>query len=191
EAALAFGTGHHGTTRGCLLALDRLAKAGAGGRRRPRQTLDVGTGTGVLAIAAARMFCRPLLGGGIDPRALGVARGNVRAKRAAAFITVVEAAGVSRRVVRTHAPFDLVFANILLGPLKGLAAPIASLVAPGGRVVLSGLLVAQAMPALAAYRAQGLVLERRIPLDGWMTLVLRRGGLRFAKNNIAPARRGD
>ena len=72
------------------------------------------------------------------------------------------------------APFDLVFANILLGPLKGLAAPISRLVAPGGRVVLSGLLVAQAMPALAAYRAQGLVLERRIPLEGWMTLVLRR-----------------
>jgi len=187
EAALAFGTGHHGTTRGCLLALDRLAK----GRRRPQKSLDVGTGTGVLAIAAARMFRRRVLASDIDRRAVVVARANVRANRTAAFITVVEAAGVSRRVVRGQAPFDLVFANILLGPLRGLAAPIARLVAPGGRVVLSGLLAAQAAPALAAYRAQGLVLERRIPLDGWMTLVLRRGELRFAKNKIAPASRGD
>src|SRR5262249_29945905 len=136
---------------------------------------DVGTGTGVLAIAAARLFRARVLASDIDRRAVIVARDNARANRTAGFITVVETAGVSRRAVRGGGPFDLVVANLLLGPLRGLAAPIAHLTAPGGCVVLSGLLAAQAGAALAAYRAQGLVLERRIPLDGWMTLVLRRG----------------
>ena len=174
EAALAFGTGHHGTTRGCLLALDRLAKRRRAGDKTFARILDVGTGTGVLAMAAARMFRSHVLASDIDPRAVVVARDNARANRTAPFVTVVEAAGVSRRAVCGHAPFDLVFANILLGPLKGLAAPLARLVAPSGFVVLSGLLTAQAASALASYRAQGLVLDRRVPLDGWVTLVLRR-----------------
>jgi ribosomal protein L11 methyltransferase len=174
EAALAFGTGHHGTTRGCLLALDHLAKRRRAGDKTFARILDVGTGTGVLAMAAARMFRSHVLASDIDPRAVVVARDNARANRTAPFVTVVEAAGVARRTVRRHAPFDLVFANILLGPLKGLAAPLAHLVAPGGYVVLSGLLAAHAASALASYRAQGLRLERRIPLDGWVTLVLRR-----------------
>ena len=165
----AFGTGHHGTTRGCLLALDQLLKA-----RRPRRVLDVGTGTGVLAIAAARLLRRPVLASDIDRRAAQVARENVRRNRAP-DVTVVHAAGLGARQFRDRAPFDLVLANILLAPLQRLATPMARLLAPGARVVLSGLLTSQASAALAAYRREGLALERRVVLDGWSTLVLRRG----------------
>jgi ribosomal protein L11 methyltransferase len=163
EAALAFGTGHHGTTRGCLLALDYLL------RRMPHapcRILDVGTGSGVLAIAAAKALRTGVLATDIDPRAVRVAQENAGINKVAPLIDAR----------RTHArgPYDLVFANILLGPLRGLARPIASLLAPGGRVILSGLLAAQANAALAAYLPQGLALEQRIGLEGWMTLILRR-----------------
>jgi len=169
EAALAFGTGHHGTTRGCLLALDYLAK-----QHRAARVLDIGTGSGVLAIAAARALHARVLASDIDPRAVIAARDNVRLNRAAPMVTLLCAAGADRRAIRARAPFDLVFANILLGPLKLMARPIARLAAPGAHVVLSGLLPAQATAALAAYRAQGPKLTRRIPLDGWMTLILQR-----------------
>jgi ribosomal protein L11 methyltransferase len=181
EAALAFGTGHHGTTRGCLLALDRLVKE----RRAPSPTLprkrgreirvlDVGTGTGVLAIAAAKVLRAPVLASDIDARAVGIARANARLNRAGAYVEVIHAAGLGRHRFRRGGRYALIFANILLEPLQRLATPMARLAAPGGRVVLSGLLTAQAGPALAAYRARGLVLERRIRLEGWATLVLRR-----------------
>ena len=166
--AFAFGTGHHGTTRGCLLALDHLLKA-----RRPRRILDIGTGTAVLAIAAARVLRRPVLASDIDPRAARVARENVRRNRAGT-VTVVHAAGLGMRRFRDRGPFDLVLANILLGPLQRMATPMARLLAPGARVVLSGLLTSQASAALAAYRHEGFALEHRIVLDGWSTLVLRR-----------------
>jgi ribosomal protein L11 methyltransferase len=170
EAALAFGTGHHGTTRGCLLALGGIAKA-----CRARNILDVGTGSGVLAIAAARALHRPVLASDIDVGAVWAARENTRRNRAGSAVTVIHAAGVGARHFQQRAPFDLVFANILLGPLKSLAQPIRTLIAPGGRVVLSGLLAAHANAALSAYRSQGLTLQRRLDLDGWTTLVLRRG----------------
>jgi ribosomal protein L11 methyltransferase len=166
--AFAFGTGHHGTTRGCLLALDQLLKS-----RRPRRILDIGTGTAVLAIAAARVLHRPVLASDIDPRAARVARENVRRNRAGT-VTVVHAAGIAMRRFRDRGPFDLVLANILLGPLQRMATPMARLLAPGARVVLSGLLTSQASAALATYRNEGLALEHRIVLDGWSTLVLRR-----------------
>src|SRR5215469_4253232 len=169
EAALAFGTGHHGTTQGCLAALDRILD-----RECPRCILDVGCGTGVLGIAAARATRRPVVAGDVDPVSVRVARGNARLNRVDALVKVVQANGLSNRRMRLGAPFDLVFANILLGPLKQLASPVRRIVAPGGRVVISGLLAGQAKAALAAYRARGLVLERRILLDGWMTLVLAR-----------------
>jgi ribosomal protein L11 methyltransferase len=171
EAALAFGTGHHGTTRGCLLALEAIIKG-----RRPRRVLDVGTGTGVLAIAAAKSLRRQVLASDIDQEAVIVAKANAHANRAGSLVEVVQSAGLSKRCFQS-ASFDLVLANILLGPLKSLATPMARILAPGAHVVLSGLLPQQANAALFAYRAHGLALERRIALDGWMTLVLRRPGL--------------
>jgi ribosomal protein L11 methyltransferase len=191
EAALAFGTGHHGTTRGCLLALDNLCKSliarrtpvrrhpevrAHGAPRRATEKypriLDLGTGSGVLAIAAARAFRRRVLATDIDASAVQVARANARRNRAGALIEFARADGVAVRSVRRHAPFDLVFANVLLAPLKRIAAPLERLIIPGGCIVLSGLLPAQANAALAAYR--GCALERRITLAGWTTLVLRR-----------------
>jgi ribosomal protein L11 methyltransferase len=172
EAALAFGTGHHGTTRGCLLAFDRLAKT-----RRPRRVLDLGTGTGVLAIAAAKALQARVLASDIDPLAVSIARANARANAAGHRVEVLRAAGVTARRFAVLAPFDLVFANILLKPLQRLARPLSSLLAPHARVILSGLLPSQANAALAAYAAQGLRLERRITLDGWVTLVLIRPSL--------------
>jgi ribosomal protein L11 methyltransferase len=169
EAALAFGTGHHGTTRGCLLALDRLLKA-----RRPRRVLDLGTGTGVLAIAAAKRAGARVLAGDLDPVALRIARANARLNAVGPRVEAIRAAGVTNRRFIQRATFDLVFANILLAPLRHLARPLRSLLAPHARVVLSGLLPSQVNATLAAYAAQGLRLERRIALDGWMTLVLRR-----------------
>jgi ribosomal protein L11 methyltransferase len=169
EAALAFGTGHHGTTRGCLLALDGLVK-----RRRFKHVLDIGTGSGVLAIAAAKTLRCAVTASDIDRLAVDAARGNARLN-CAPGIAFVHAAGAKARAITQHAPYDLIFANILLGPLTRMAASVAQLTAPGGRVILSGLLPSHANAALAAYRAQGLVLEGRVPLDGWMTLVMRRG----------------
>jgi len=170
EAALAFGTGHHGTTRGCLLALDGLLKA-----RQPRRIVDIGTGSGVLAIAAARARQRPVLASDIDARAVTAARANARLNGAGPLVEIVQAAGLAHPRIGRRAPFDLVLANILLGPLQRLALPIGRILAPRARVILSGLLATQANAALAAYRRQGLTLERRIPLDEWVTLVLRRG----------------
>jgi len=174
EAALAFGTGHHGTTRGCLIALDRLCKLPV--RRTPRRILDLGTGSGVLAIAAARALHRRVLAIDIDANAVRAAHDNARLNHAGGFVEVVRANGVTAPAVRAHAPFSLIFANVLLGPLQRLAAPLTKIVAPGGRIVLSGIMAAQANAALAAYR--NLTLERRMTLDGWTTLVLRRGSRR-------------
>jgi ribosomal protein L11 methyltransferase len=167
EAATAFGTGHHGSTRGCLLALDELAR-----RRRPRHVLDLGTGSGVLAIAAAKMFRAPVLAIDIDPNAVRTARANARRNGVGALVTAVHAADLHARQVAAHAPFDLVLANILLRPLQRLAAPMARQLMPNAQVVLSGLLTEQANAALAAYRSQGLVLERSFVLDGWITPVM-------------------
>jgi ribosomal protein L11 methyltransferase len=168
EAALAFGTGHHGTTRGCLLALDTLLK-----QRRRARVLDVGTGTGVLAIAAAKTLHSAVQTTDIDPVAVRTANANARHNGVAAFITNRVADG--RRGLPWRGPFDVILANILLGPLTRMAPQLARRLAPGGFIVLSGLLPSQANAAVAAYRAQGLALVRRAVLENWATLVMRRG----------------
>ena len=200
EAALAFGTGHHGSTRGCLLALDAICKSLRKDRRavgrhpevRAKRTskdsgwnasrtlrgsarcaehlrvtgipsiLDLGTGSGVLA-------------SDIDARAVRIARDNARLNRSAALVRVCRADGVAAADIRAGAPFDLVFANILLTPLQRLAALLTGIVARRGRIVLSGLLNAQASAARAAYPR--FTLERRIEVDGWTTLVLKRAAV--------------
>lgn len=182
EAALAFGTGHHGTTRGCLLALDRLCKA-LNQRQRVLRILDLGTGSGVLAIAAARAFHRRVLATDIDVSAVHVARANVRLNRVGAMVEVVRADGVAAPRLRRQAPFDLVFANILLGPLLRLAARLRQLTSSGGRIVLSGIVPTQANAVIAAYRP--FALERRLDLNGWTTLVF----VRRARKSIGVAGR--
>jgi ribosomal protein L11 methyltransferase len=167
EAGAAFGTGHHGTTVGCLIAYDALLKA-----RRFEKVLDVGTGTGVLAIAAARTGSRVTIGTDIDRISVRIARENARVNRARTRFA--HADGLSHRLVATSARYDLVFANILARPLANLAQAIAATVKPGGSVILSGLLRSQARYVLAAYRSRGLRLRRRINRDAWTTLVLAR-----------------
>jgi ribosomal protein L11 methyltransferase len=167
EAGAAFGTGHHGTTVGCLAAFDQLLKA-----RRFRRVLDVGTGTGLLAIAAARTGSGLVRGTDIDPVSVRIARENARLNRAGApFVT---ADGLAHPAIAAGAPYDLVFANILARPLIRLAHPIGRALAPGGRAILSGLLRTQEREVRAAYLAQGFALERRLHRDAWATLVMRR-----------------
>lgn len=169
EAALAFGTGHHGTTRGCLLLLDHVLKAW-----RPRRVLDLGTGTGVLAIAAARALHDKVLASDIDPPSVRVARENARLNVAGHLVQAIRATGFSAPQFADAAPFDLVLANILANPLRQLAAPMARHLAPSALVILSGLLTHQAPGVIAAYRARGLVPVRHLRIEGWSSLLLRK-----------------
>ncbi|HMO09079.1 MAG TPA: tRNA (adenine(22)-N(1))-methyltransferase TrmK [Paracoccaceae bacterium] len=171
EAAVAFGTGHHGTTQGCLLAFDRLAAAGFA----PARVADIGCGTAVLAMAAAAALPDArVIAGDIDAVAVEVARANVAINGLAERIACVEAAGFGHPDLAAGAPYDLIFANILKGPLIDLAPGMAAHAAPGGRVILSGLLVVQADAVQAAYAAAGFAPESRDDIGEWSTLVLRR-----------------
>jgi ribosomal protein L11 methyltransferase len=171
EAALAFGTGHHGTTRGCLLLLDQALKA-----RRPRRTLDLGTGTGVLAIAAAKASHRDVLASDIDPLSAKVAAGNARLNGASGLVEAIQAGGFSAQAFKQRGPFDLVLANILANPLRRMATQMSRHLAPGALVILSGLLPPQAGAVIADYRARGLVLRRHVRLEGWSSLLMRKMG---------------
>ena len=168
EAALAFGTGHHGSTRGCLAMINAVAK-----RRRPHAILDVGTGSGVLAIAAARRFHRRVAAGDIDAVAVVAARGNVRRNQAGAYVRPVLAKGVGHPDLRGGGPYDLIIGNILARPLRSLAPKLKPLLLPGGELILSGLLASDVPAVLSAYRAQGLYLVKRRLIEGWATLLLR------------------
>jgi ribosomal protein L11 methyltransferase len=169
DAGTAFGTGHHGTTEGCLVALDRLLK-----RRTPRRILDVGCGTGVLAIAAARATLRPALASDIDPEAVRVTLENARLNGVKPRIRSVVAAGLGHPVIAAGAPYDLIFANILARPLVALATGLARVLAPGGHLILSGLTLDQSRWIEATYRARGLALAARIRRGNWVSLVLTR-----------------
>jgi len=167
EAGAAFGTGHHGTTVGCLLAFDDLLK-----RKGFDRVLDVGAGTGVLAIAAARTGSPVVMGTDIDPVSVRIGRENALLNAASAHF--VYANGLSHKLVASHAPYDLVFANILARPLVHLSRDIHRALRPGGTAILSGLLRTQERAVRAAYLSKGFVTERRIHRDAWATLVLRR-----------------
>jgi ribosomal protein L11 methyltransferase len=167
EAGEAFGTGHHATTLGCLIALDRLAKA-----RRFVRPLDMGCGTGVLAMAMARLWHVLVLAADIDPIAVRVARDNFRRNRIAPFVRAVRADGYAAGAIRASAPFDLIVANILARPLMAMAPVLTRHLAPGGVAVLSGLLESQKRAVVNAHRTQGLVLRRRIAINGWHSLIL-------------------
>jgi ribosomal protein L11 methyltransferase len=169
EAALAFGTGHHGTTRGCLLLLDHVLKSSS-----PRNLLDLGTGTGVLAIAAAKALHRAVLASDIDPPSVRVAAENAALNEVGNRVRVIRATGFAAPDFARARPFDLVLANILANPLRQLASPMARHLAPGARVILSGLLTHQAPAVIAAYRARGLVPVKHLKIEGWSSLLLRK-----------------
>ena len=171
NAATAFGTGDHGSTSGCLLALDDLLK-----RRRFRKVLDVGTGTGVLAMAAVRAGCPMAVATDIDRQAVAVAKENIRQNRLQHRISTGWSNGPSGGLIAGQSPYDLVFANILARPLERMSRDLARQVAPGGYLVLAGLLNRQAARVNAAYRRQGMVLQRKIARGIWTTLVIRRPG---------------
>jgi ribosomal protein L11 methyltransferase len=169
DAATAFGTGEHPSTHGCLLALEILAR-----RRRFRRPLDIGTGTGILAIAVAKRLHRRVIARDIDAEAVRLARRNAGVNRVAAWVRVRRGIGYRGRDLAGSC-YDLVFANILAWPLARMARGLARRLEPGGRAVLSGLLRRQEPIVLAAHRPLGIVLDRRIVVDGWSTLVLRSG----------------
>lgn len=171
EAAMAFGTGHHDTTKGCLLAFDRMLTAG----EVPHRVADIGCGTAVLAMAAARTVHGVVLASDIDPVAVETAQANVLANGLDGRVECVLAEGFHHPVLDGAAPYDLIFANILKQPLIQIAPDMARHLAPGGRAILSGILVAQADEVAAAYADAGIALERREDLGDWSTLVVRKG----------------
>ncbi|SIN82157.1 50S ribosomal protein L11 methyltransferase [Vannielia litorea] len=170
EAAMAFGTGHHGTTLGCLRAFDRLLTDGLA----PCPVADVGCGTAVLAMAAARVWQTPIIASDIDPVAVEVAGANMAANGLTGRVQCIEATGLDHPTLAEASPFGLIFANILKGPLIGLAPDIASALAPGGYAILSGLLNDQAPDVTAAYVAEGLTVASADTIGDWTTLCLRK-----------------
>lgn len=172
EATVAFGTGHHGTTLGCLRAFDRLLAKG----EAPQNVADIGCGTAVLALAAAATLPKArIIASDIDQVAVDVALANVEINGLSGRISCHEAAGFAHPEIAAAAPFDLVFANILKGPLLELAPTMAAHIGTGGRAILSGLLVVQAEAIIAAYQAVGFALEAREDLGEWSALVMRKG----------------
>ena len=169
DAGLAFGSGEHASTRGCLLALEGVA------HRRPRRILDLGTGSAILALAAAKLLRRPVLATDIEPWSVRVAGDNARLNGMQRLVSARLADGWRHRTVRAGR-YDLVFANILARPLCAMARDLASHLAPGGTAILAGLLGTQTRMVLAAHRRQGLVLDARHDVGPWTTLVLRRRG---------------
>ncbi|WP_398480332.1 50S ribosomal protein L11 methyltransferase [Tardiphaga sp.] len=171
EAALAFGTGHHGTTRGCLIYLDYVLRSKA-----PKRILDLGTGTGVLAIAAAKATKKHVLATDIDAMSVKVAHENMQLNGVGNLVETVCATGFSSPAIAKHAPFDLILANILANPLRAMATDMERHMASNGMIILSGLLPHQATSVIVAYRARGLVLLKQQIIEGWSSLLMQRAG---------------
>lgn len=171
EAALAFGTGHHGTTRGCLEHITALLK-----RRRPERIVDIGTGTGVLAIGLVKALNKPVLGGEIDLDSVEIARENARLNGLGDRLTVHRAAGLQHPALRRSQHYDLILANILARPLKRIAREVGLAAGPGCELILSGLLPGDVPGVLSAYRQQGFTLLAKRQIEDWVSLTLRRGG---------------
>lgn len=172
EAAMAFGTGHHGTTLGCLKALDHLLDQGFEGSK----VADIGCGTAVLAMAAARVWQGDIIASDIDQVAVEVAEANLRANGMEGQVTCLEAAGFDNPALQAQAPFDLIFANILKGPLVALSPDLAANLRPGGYAILSGILNEQADDVIAVYAQNGINLTRREEIGEWTTLLLQKDG---------------
>ncbi|WP_291736675.1 50S ribosomal protein L11 methyltransferase [Leisingera sp. F5] len=170
EAAMAFGTGHHGTTLGCLKALDHLLDQGFHGEK----VADIGCGTAVLAMAAARVWDGTILASDIDQVAVEVAEANLKANGMEGQVACVEAAGFDHPDLQAQAPFDLIFANILKGPLVALAPDVAANLRTGGYAILSGILNEQAEDVVSVYTQNGINPERRDEIGEWTTLLLRK-----------------
>ncbi|MCU9838425.1 50S ribosomal protein L11 methyltransferase [Ruegeria sp. WL0004] len=168
EASMAFGTGHHGTTLGCLRALDRLIAQGF----EARKVADIGCGTAVLAMAAARVWDGDMLASDIDAVAVEVAEANLKANGMAGRVTCLEAAGFDHPELGAHAPYDLIFANILKGPLVALAPDVAAHLREGGYAILSGILNEQADEVIEVYSRVGTNLVEREKIGDWTTLLL-------------------
>jgi len=167
DAGQAFGTGHHGTTAGCLEVINSVMRS-----RRVRRVLDLGTGSGVLAIAARKLSPAQVLATDIDPIATRVARENVRINGIASGIALETAPGFHSTAFGRHGPFDLIIANILARPLMRMAPQLAAQLTPGGDVILSGILASQRWKVLAAYNGAGLSHVRTIWREGWVTIHL-------------------
>ncbi len=170
EAAMAFGTGHHGTTQGCLFALEALIGEGF----HAKSTIDIGCGTAVLAMAAAKVWPEDVMASDIDPVAVEVAEANAACNDLTGRVTCLEATGFDHPQISGKAPFDLIFANILKGPLVDLAPEMAIVAAKGGYAILSGILNEQADDVVAAYALAGFGLSRREVIGDWTTLTLKR-----------------
>lgn len=171
EAGLAFGTGHHGTTAGCLLAIDAQLKKG-----RPRHVIDVGTGTGLLALAVARRLKSRVIAGDIDAIAIEVAKDNARLNHAHGLVQYYVGPGVRHAQANRSRHFDMVIANILQRPLMRLAHAMTAVLKPSGVLILSGLLIRDVAGVLAAYRMRGWTLASKGQREGWVALVLKRSG---------------
>ena len=169
QAGQAFGTGHHGTTQGCLLAIDHVLRRE---KQLERRVLDLGCGSAILAIAYALAAKRPVIASDIDPVAIATARGNAQLNQASALVETFVAAGMRDRRLSGIQQFDLLIANILAGPLQRMKPEIARALAPEGQLILSGITVDQEARLLGSYRPFGLTLQRRWRLEGWSTLLL-------------------
>ncbi|MCA0907562.1 50S ribosomal protein L11 methyltransferase [Ruegeria marisrubri] len=172
EAAMAFGTGHHGTTLGCLKAFDRLLDEGF----TATKVADIGCGTAVLAMAAARVWDGDIIASDIDEVAVDVAEANLKANGMSGAVRCVEAAGFDHPDLRAHAPYDLIFANILKGPLVALSPEIAANLRPGGYAILSGILNEQADDVVSVYSQNEFNLTHRDEIGEWTTLILMKQG---------------